>query len=389
MIVLVKSATYGGSGGSVAVSYNGGYAAQVIAHEFGHTFGWLLDEYTLYTTNGVLSNTVVASCYAGIPPSADWTSLVTLAQYALGCKYPNWYRSSPCSIMGSVTCPYFNAVSQRQLNAKLDAYTGNTNPTLTFTASPMLIKLNGSSVLQWTGANLTGCSAWGAWSGSRPVSGTESVSPAATSSYTLTCLGSSSTLTQTVTVTMDTQAPTVTLLAPTSGSTVSGMVPVSASAVDDQGISRVDCYNDDVLMASDNTLPYGTSGDATRDLAGGHIISVRAFDVAGNMGIASATVTVAQAAQDTQAPQVAILSPLDATMVSGKVQVAASASDSIGVALLQLYIDGVLRASTTESSVSMTWNVRSRSIPVGDHTITVRGIDAAGNVGTSSITVFK
>lgn len=239
---------------------------------------------------------------------------------------------------------HFNAVSQRQLNAKLDTYTGNTNPTLTFTASLMLITLNGSSALQWAGANLTSCSASGAWSGSRSVSGTESVRPSATSSYTLTCLGASSTLTQTVTVTMDTQAPTVTLLAPTSGSTVSGMVPVSASAVDDQGISRVDFYNDDVLMASDNTLPYGASWDATRDIAGLHIISVRAFDVAGNMGIASSTVTVAQSAQDTHAPQVAILSPLDATMVSGKVQVSASASDPIGVALLQLYIDGMSAA---------------------------------------------
>jgi len=389
IIVLVKSAAYGGSGGSIAVSYNGSYAAQVIAHEFGHTFGGLLDEYALYSTNGLLNGTAYANCYAGSPPTADWNGLVALAQYTLGCKYPNWYRSSPCSIMSSVSCPFFNPVSQRQLTAKLDLYAGGTKPTLTFNSSPTLIGLKGFSVLQWTGANLTSCSASGAWSGSRPVSGMESVSPTATSSYTFTCLGSSSTLTQTATVTVDAQIPSVTLITPTNGSVVSGVVPVSASAIDDRGMSRVDFYKGGVLMASDNTLPYGTEWNTTQDVAGSHIISVQGIDIAGNLGTASATVVTAQPLQDTQAPQVVILSPLNEATVSGKVQIKASASDSIGVALLQLYIDGLLRTSTIQSTIGLTWNVRSRSVASGAHTITVKGIDAAGNIGTASITVFK
>jgi hypothetical protein len=291
--------------------------------------------------------------------------------------------------MSSVSCPFFNTVSQRQLGAKLDSYAGNTKPTLTFSASPTLIGLKTPSALQWSGANLTSCNASGAWSGSRPTSGTESVGPTATSSYTLTCQGTSGTLTQTATVTVDAQAPSVALLAPVSGSIVSGIVPVSASAVDDRGMSRVDFYKDDVLMASDNTLPYETSWDSTTDLAGSHTLSVKGFDVAGNLGTASATVVTAQPLQDTEAPQVVILSPLNEATISGKVEVKASASDPIGVTLLQLYIDGSLRASTTDSTVGLAWNVRSRSIPSGAHTITVKGMDAAGNVGTASVTVFK
>jgi len=44
-VVLVNSVKYGGSGGSISVSYNGSSASEVLVHEYGHTFGTLADEY--------------------------------------------------------------------------------------------------------------------------------------------------------------------------------------------------------------------------------------------------------------------------------------------------------------------------------------------------------
>lgn len=123
IIVLVKSSTYGGSGGNISVSYNGTSMPYITVHEFGHSLASLLDEYNLYTTNGTINNTTYANCYAGTPPNALWSDL-TGVTYAKGCKYPNWYRSSPCSIMQSLSCRYFNEVSKQAINAKLDFYAG-------------------------------------------------------------------------------------------------------------------------------------------------------------------------------------------------------------------------------------------------------------------------
>jgi hypothetical protein len=50
--------------------------------------------------------------------------------------------------------------------------------------------LGSSSTLKWSSTNATSCSAGGAWSGSKAVSGSQSVTPTTSSSYQLTCIGS-------------------------------------------------------------------------------------------------------------------------------------------------------------------------------------------------------
>jgi hypothetical protein len=387
IIVLVKDTTYGGSGGAISVSYNGSSAPQVAVHEFGHSFGGLWDEYTLYSTNGTLDGRTYVNCYAGSPPNSRWDGLVASSDYASGCTYPNWYRSSSCSIMLTLSCQYFNPVSQRQLNAKLDTYAGTISPTLTLSANPTLIGLGGSSALSWSSTNVTTCSAAGAWSGEKPTSGAETVTPTAASTYTLACVGVSSSVTQSVTVSVDVQAPHVTLTSPVSGATVSGVVALGASATDDQGVNRLDFYKDGTLLGSDNTSPYGINWNTANDPAGSHTLTASALDTAGNTGTSSPVIVTVAA--DTQAPQVTLLTPADGTQVAGKVIVEASGTDDVAVTRLELYIDGSLQASSTASSVKTTWNTRARSVKLGAHTIMVTGVDAAGNLGSMSITVFK
>ncbi len=73
-------------------------------------------------------------------------------------------------------------------------------PTLTLSANPTALSSNGSSQLSWTSTNVTSCVAGGGWSGNKPLAGTESVRPAATTKYTLNCASASGSLLKEVTI---------------------------------------------------------------------------------------------------------------------------------------------------------------------------------------------
>ena len=62
-------------------------------------------------------------------------------------------------------------------------------------ANPSTIQENQSSLLSWSSTNATSCTASNAWSVSKSTSGNQSVSPGSSSTYSLTCTGSSGTAT--------------------------------------------------------------------------------------------------------------------------------------------------------------------------------------------------
>lgn len=82
-------------------------------------------------------------------------------------------------------------------------------PTVSIAANPTTINPGQSSTLTWSSTNATVCAATGAWLGSEPSSGTQSVSPAASATYTLACsnLDGSAQASATVTVTNVTPPP--------------------------------------------------------------------------------------------------------------------------------------------------------------------------------------
>jgi hypothetical protein len=94
---------------------------------------------------------------------------------------------------------------------------GTSAPQLSFTANPLQVAANGTSTLQWSSTNATGCTASSGWSGAEPTSGSVISAPlTATTTFTLTCSGAGGSTTQSVTVTVA-PPPTVTLTAsPTS-----------------------------------------------------------------------------------------------------------------------------------------------------------------------------
>jgi hypothetical protein len=86
---------------------------------------------------------------------------------------------------------------------------------------------------------------------------------------------------------------------------------------------------------------------------------------------------------DTTPPSTSVTAPANGATVSGTVTISGTASDNVGVTKMEIYIDGTLRTSNTNStSLSYSWNTTTFSN--GSHTIVSKAYDAAGNVGTSA-----
>jgi hypothetical protein len=89
-------------------------------------------------------------------------------------------------------------------------------PTVTLTAAPSAVVTGAASILTWSSANASTCTASGDWAGARATSGTTSTAAlAATSTFTLTCASADGSMTgaasAAVTVSSVPPAPTLTL----------------------------------------------------------------------------------------------------------------------------------------------------------------------------------
>ena len=189
----------------------------------------------------------------------------------------------------------------------------------------------------------------------------------------------------TTTVTTDTQAPTISIAKPTGGS-VSGVVPVDVNYSDNVGVARAELYVNGNRVAEDGTSPFAFSWDTSAYSSGSFTLVAKAYDVAGNVG--SSSPVVVTLGNDTTPPVITSITPSSTLTVSvPKQTISASATDDKGVAKLSLSIDGKDVATTTGSSISYNWN--TRKVSSGTHTITVRAWDAANNLASQSVTVYR
>ena len=191
--------------------------------------------------------------------------------------------------------------------------------------------------------------------------------------------------------TVDTQAPAVAISAPLGSSSVSGLVPVNVGATDNVGVARVELKVNGNTVAVDSAAPFAFSWDSAGVANGMASLVAYAYDAAGNVAASSAvsvnvanTVTLVQ--KDTTAPNVRIANPL-AGKVAGNVTVSSSADDNSGPAGIRqsIYIDGVLVAKASGSSLAYSWNTRKSAR--GTHTIQAVAVDAAGNSSSTSVVV--
>ncbi|HEX9024116.1 MAG TPA: S8 family serine peptidase [Geobacteraceae bacterium] len=185
----------------------------------------------------------------------------------------------------------------------------------------------------------------------------------------------------------DTTPPVATITYPASGATVSGAVQVSVSATDNVGVAKVELYVNGALLATDSAAPFSFYWDTTQVAGGAYDLYAIAYDAAGNTGPSSHISVSVNNTPDTTSPQVSISTPTNGAKVGKKATIAAAASDNKGVARMELYIDNSLK--TTVSSGSLSWSWNTVNVTAGAHVINVKAYDAAGNVGGSSLTVYK
>lgn len=79
-------------------------------------------------------------------------------------------------------------------------------PTVDLSADSTTIAAGSSTALTWDSTNAISCAASGGWSGTKTTSGTEPISPATTTAYSIECIGGGGATTDSVTVTV-TPAP--------------------------------------------------------------------------------------------------------------------------------------------------------------------------------------
>ena len=90
---------------------------------------------------------------------------------------------------------------------------------------------------------------------------------------------------------------------------------------------------------------------------------------------------------DTTPPAITISAPADGDRIFKWVRIVASATDNVGVVKMELYIDGALKTVSTSGDISFGWT--SKWARLGQHVITIKAIDAAGNVGTQTRNVYR
>jgi hypothetical protein len=86
---------------------------------------------------------------------------------------------------------------------------------------------------------------------------------------------------------------------------------------------------------------------------------------------------------DKTAPQVAIAAPLGSSTVSGVVSVDATASDNVGVARVELRVNGATVATDTAAPFSFAWD--SSKVANGMANLSAVAFDAAGNSASSAV----
>ena len=130
VVILGNSTEYGGAGGAYAVSSVNSNSKEIVAHEIGHSFAGLADEYWAGASYAVEKPNMTADNSSSIK-WAPWLGINSIGAYAYGTAAPDngWYRPHQNCKMRYLGSPYCAVCAQtiiekiHSLTNPIDVYT--------------------------------------------------------------------------------------------------------------------------------------------------------------------------------------------------------------------------------------------------------------------------
>ena len=197
---------------------------------------------------------------------------------------------------------------------------------------------------------------------------------------------------RTIAIQVDSSAPVLTITQPPEvNSSAPPYIVVLQGAVTDAltGVDKIEAQVGGGTFSKANLA--GTTWQKSISLPnlGNHPITVKATDKVGNADMKTVNVTVA----DRTPPNLNIAFPSNGatiTLVNGKASVAGTASDSqTGVTLVEWALDNKSQFTPAVPAAANDWSTWSALIPIptpGEHKVTMRARDGAGNTKASIVT---
>lgn len=180
------------------------------------------------------------------------------------------------------------------------------------------------------------------------------------------------------------EPPTVTITGPLNGASVEALVNITADATDDNGVARVEFYVDGGLLGVDTAVPFVMNWDSSSAVNGLHKVGVKAFDTAAQTAEAQITVMLDNPPPDLP-PMVSIIAPEENAVVEELVTIAVNAEDDVGIASVEVWVDGQQFAIDETPPYIVHWD--SRDVPNGLHYILVTVTDSAGQWRDANVIV--
>jgi chitodextrinase len=146
------------------------------------------------------------------------------------------------------------------------------------------------------------------------------------------------------------------------------------AATDNTGVVGYDLYRNGALLTNIGAVTNFTDTPVSPSFT--YHYQVRARDAAGNASDLSMAATVTTPA-DTTPPSVTLTAPAGGATVGGVVTLSADATDNVGIAHVDFFVNGTIVGSVEEPPYSVTWD--STSVVDGPVTISAQAVDGSSN----------
>ena len=172
--------------------------------------------------------------------------------------------------------------------------------------------------------------------------------------------------------------PSIVIYDPAANQTVSGTITFMTIATDNVAIDRVEFYHDYELEFTATNYPYNYEWNSTLIAEDSeHVWHAKAFDTSGNDSQTQPMILFVDNI-DNIPPTGFILYPYAGQIVSDDIEIQVSASDNVGIAEVEFYLDGNLLSSDDQVPYAHEWNTNSSSEDE-EHVIYATIIDLQGN----------